>query len=92
MTAVLVHWSKPVLQCIVSKAKMVHSVNNIEPAYLISIRGGGGGVSYMYLTTCHGEANARRTEKVPFCILIPLKNGALTLTLTVSLCVICSVQ
>ena len=90
MTA-LVHWSKPVLQCIVSKEKMVHSINNIEPAYLISIRGGGGG-SYMYLTTCHGEANARRTEKVPFCILIPLKNGALTLTLTVSLCVICSVQ
>ena len=61
MTA-LVYWSKPVLQCIVSKEKM-------EPAYLISIRGGGGGVSCMYLTTCHGEANARRSQKIPFCIL-----------------------
>ena len=50
MTAVLVHWSKPVLQCIVSKAKMVHSVNNIDPAYLTIFcvaakhaRGEGGG-------------------------------------------------
>ena len=34
MTAVLVHWSKPVLQCIVSKANMVPSVNIIDPAYL----------------------------------------------------------
>ena len=23
----------------------------------------------MYLTTCHGEANARRSQKIPFCIL-----------------------
>ena len=82
MTAVLVHWSKPVLQCIVSKAKMVHSVNNIAPAYLDfnflcrckACRGGGG----MYLTTCHGET--MQGGQITYVFVYLPKNGALSLT------------
>ena len=91
MTAVLVHWSKPVLQCIVSKAKMVHSVNNIDPAYLTSIfcvaakragKGGGGGelaaCTCMYLTMCHGEA--MQGGQITYVFVYLPKNGALSLT------------
>ena len=82
MTAVLVHWLKPVLQCIVSKAKMVHSVKNIDPAYLnfnflcrCKARGGGGG---MYLIT--GDGEAMQGGQLTYVFVYLPKNGALSLT------------